>query len=217
MATPTGAPTAVPVATATPETTLTPIGDLAGLIDQETTVQGSVVWASSFSAGFKFLLDDGTGQVALLMWLNVYDDCWDAPDLMVGATVRAHGTVGEYEGELQLEAGYGGDVKVVTPGTPPPLREIGSLTVDDLTTRVTVEGTVVKVEAFSSGQRVFVADSSGSMLVLLWQNVFERVPDNARLLAAGTAVRVSGVVEEYQDTLELVPQLPYSVVVLPQP
>jgi hypothetical protein len=136
---------------------------------------------------------------------------------MVGSTVRASGTVGEYEGERQLEAGYGGDVKVLTPGTPPPLREIGSLTMDDLTTRVTVEGTVVKAEAFSSGQRVYVADSSGSIMILLWQNVYERVPENSRLLSVGTAVRVSGVVEQYKGTLEVVPQLPHSVIVLTQP
>lgn len=211
--TPAPVPTEPPPATATPEIDLTALGEIPSLLDQEVTVEATVVWAASFSAGFKFLLDDGTGRATLLMWADVYDDCWAAPELLVGATVRAHGTVGQYEGEWQLEPGYGGDVRVLSPGAPPPLRQVGSLSSADLTARVTVEGTVASVEAFSGGQRVYVDDGSGTILVLLWQNVLDRVPDGGRLLAPGTAVQVSGVVEEYEGTLELVPQLPYSVVV----
>ncbi len=214
---PTAEPTSTPAATATPEIVLAPIGDLPSLAGQEVTVQGTVVWASSFSQGFKFLLDDGTGRATLLMWLNVYDDCWDAADLRVGAIVRAHGTVDQYEGEWQVQAGYGGDVKVVSPRAAPPLRQIGTITADDVTTLVTIEGTVSQAEAFSQGQRVYVDDGTGTLMVLLWQNVFERVPDSALLLTPGTRVRVDGVVEEYRGTLELVPQVPYSVVVLSAP
>ncbi len=200
-----------PLPTATPAVVLTPLRDLPSLLDQEVTVQATIIWASSFSSGFKFLLDDGTGQATLLMWLSVYDDCWAAPDLIVGATVQASGTVGQFEGEWQVEPDFGGDVKVLSPGTPPPMREIGTITADDLTTRVTVEGTVTAAEAFSGGQRVYLQDGTGQILVLLWQNIFERIPDNGRLLTPGTTVRVSGVVEEYKGTLELVPQVPYAV------
>jgi len=129
--------------------------------------------------------------------------------------VRAHGRVGQYEGEWQIEAGYGGDVKVLSPGVPPPLRSIGTITSADLTTRVTIEGVVSRAEAFSQGQRVYVNDGTGELLVLLWQNIFERVKDGARLLTPGTRVRVDGVVQEYKGTLELVPQVPSSVMVLP--
>jgi len=79
---------------------------------------------------------------------------------------------------------------------------------------VTLEGTVDRAEAFSQGQRVYVDDGSGKILVLLWQNVFERVRDNGRLLMPGTPVRVDGIVQEYKGTLELVPQVPSSVTVL---
>ncbi|MBN1483202.1 MAG: hypothetical protein JXA37_00640 [Chloroflexia bacterium] len=210
---PTAAPTEPPPATATPAIVLAALAELPNLGGQEVTVEAAVLWAESFSHGFKFLLDDGSGRATLLMWADVYDDCWAAADLLVGATVRAQGTVGQYEGEWQIEPVYGGDVKVVAPGAPPPLRQVAALTTADLSTRVTVEGAVASVEAFSGGQRVHLDDGSGTIPVLLWQNVLERVPDAERLLAPGTAVRVSGVLEEYRGTLELVPQLPYSVIV----
>jgi len=212
---PTRFPTHTPAATATPEIVLTPLSQIPSLDGQEVTVQATIIWVSSFSKGFKFLLDDGSGRATLLLWLNVYDDCWDASKLLVGAVVRAHGRVGQYEGEWQIEAGYGGDVKVLSPGVPPPLRSIGTITNADLTTRVTIEGVVSRAEAFSQGQRVYVNDGTGELLVLLWQNIFERVKDGARLLTPGTRVRVDGVVQEYKGTLELVPQVPSSVTVLP--
>lgn len=212
---PTHPATAAPAATATPAVVLTPLSQIPTLDGQEVTVEAAIVWVSSFSRGFKFLLDDGTGRATLLLWLNVYDDCWDASKLLVGALVRAHGTVGQYQGEWQIEASYGGDVKVLSPGAPPPLRQIGSLSSADVTTRVTIEGTVSRAEAFSQGQRVYVDDGSGTLLVLLWQNVYERVKDNSRLLTPGTRVRVDGIVQEYKGTLELVPQVPSSVTVLP--
>lgn len=204
-----------PAATDTPAVVLTPLGQLPAWEGREVTVEATIAWVSSFSSGFKFLLDDGTGQATLLLWLNVYDDCWDAPKLLVGALVRAHGTVGQYQGEWEVQAGYGGDVQVLAPGAPPPLRQIGTLSGADLTTRVTIEGTVSRVEPFSQGQRLYVDDGSGTLLVLLWQNVFERVKENSRLLTPGTRVRADGIVQEYRGTLELVPQVPSSVMVLP--
>jgi len=133
---------------------------------------------------------------------------------MEGARVRVHGTVGQYEGEWQIEAGYGGDVQVLSRGTPPPTRQVAGITPADLTTRATVEGTVRQAEPFSQGQRIYVDDGTGTLLVLIWQNVFDRVRESARLVTPGTRVRVSGIVEEYKGTLELVPQLPYNVVIL---
>jgi DNA/RNA endonuclease YhcR with UshA esterase domain len=211
---PTKVPTALPAPTSTPELVLTPLSAIPDLLDQEVTVQATIIWVTSFSQGFKFLLDDGTGQATLLLWLNVYDDCWAAPDLLIGATVRASGVVGRFEGEWQIEPDFGGDVKALTSGSPPPQRQIGAITVNDLTARVTIEGTVTSAESFSSGQRIYVDDGTGTILVLLWQNIFERIPENARLLTPGTRVRVSGVIEEYKGTLEIVPRLPYSVAVL---
>lgn len=212
---PTQAVTKAPAPTATPELVLTALASLPSLEGQKVTVQATIVWMSSFSAGFKFILNDGTGQATLVMWKNVYDDCWAAPQLLVGATVQAYGEVGQYEGEWQIEPGFGSQVKALSPGALAPVRQVGSITTADLNTRATIEGTVSRAESFSSGQRVYVDDGTGSIQVLLWQNVFERIRDGALLLTPGTRVRVEGLVQEYKGTLELVPQVPYSVLVNP--
>jgi len=216
---PTPSVTPEPTATPTPAVVLTPLGQInAGRVGEEVTVEGAVVETASLSSGFKFTLDDGTGRVVLLMWHDVYDDCWDAPQINLGATVRATGEIGEYEGELQIEPGFGGDVKAVEGAaawaTP---REIGSLTGSDAGQRVMIEGRVIRVEGTQSAAKVFVGDDTGETLVLIWRNVLDRIPSNTALGVEGTRVRVVGTVDVYRSNLEVVPALPYDVVVLETP
>lgn len=215
--TPTLTPT--PAATATPVVVLTPIGEItAERSGEEVTVEGTVVGTESFSAGFKFTLEDGTGQIVLLMWHNVYDDCWDAASINLGATVRATGEIGQYEGELQIEPGFGGDVKAIEGAAAwATLREIGSLSGADEGQRVMIEGEVVRVEGLSSAVKVFVGDETGEVMVFIWRNVLDRIPNNTALGTEGSRVRVVGTVEVYRSNLEVVPTLPYDVVVLEMP
>ncbi|MBC7226479.1 MAG: hypothetical protein H5T61_04520 [Thermoflexales bacterium] len=200
-------PTPVPVV-------ITPIGRLAEHLGQEVTVEGQVVSTASFSKGFKFTLDDGTGRVVLLMWLNVYDDCRDAHKINLGARVRATGTVGTYENELQIVPDWGRQVRALQAAAPSaPARPIASLTAADEGQRVMIEGTVARIEKGESNVRLFVTDGSGEILVLLWPNIYERVPNREQLDAPGTAVQVVGTVQIYKGTLEVIPALPYDVVV----
>jgi len=219
----------LPSATASPTTTLpspsapvstlltatVPIAEVhAGRIGQEVTVIGQVMEAASFAQGFKFTLDDGTGRIVLLLWHNLYDACPDAPGLNVGATVRAAGEIGQYEEELQLQPASGGDVQVETPSAyPAPERKIGSIG-DHVGQRITLAGQVLRFEETDSGIRLFVGDASGEALVFIWPNVLERIPGNEALAVPGTTVRVTGVVQEYRGTPELVPALPYDVEVI---
>ena len=214
--TPPHADTPTPEQTPTPVVELTPIEAITtGRSGEEVTVEGTVVGAASFSAGFKFTLDDGTGQIVLLMWHEVYDDCWDAANINLGAKVQATGKVGQYEGELQIEPGFGGDVRAIEGAaawaTP---REIGSLTGDDEGQRVMIEGEVIRVEGLSSAVKVFVSDGTGETLVFVWRSVLDRIADNTALGTPGSRVRVVGTVEVYKGNLEVVPALPNDVVVL---
>jgi DNA/RNA endonuclease YhcR with UshA esterase domain len=229
---PTGTPTpaATPAPTDTPRPTVTPAPertpeptvDLTGIgtitadrIGQWVTVEGRVIGTASFSAGFRFVLDDGTGQIVLLMWHNVYDECWDAADINLGATVQARGEIGQYEGELQVQPSFGGDVKTIDGATAwTARREIGSISAGDEGQRVTVEGTVARVEGFSSAVQVFVSDDSDEILVFIWRDVLDRIADNTGLGTIGSRVRVAGTVTVYRGTLEVVPVLPYDVAVL---
>jgi len=211
--------TPTPAATPTPEVTLTPIGQItAERVGEEVTVEGTVVDAESFSAGFKFTLRDNTGEIALLMWHNVYDDCWDAAEINLGATVRASGEIGQYEQELQIEPSFGGDVKAIEGAYAwAPSREIGSLSEADEGQRVMIEGQVVRTEGLSSAVKVFVGDETGVVMVFIWRTILDRIPENTGLGTEGTQARIVGTVKVYNNMLEVAPTLPYDVVVLRGP
>ncbi|MCX7855073.1 MAG: OB-fold nucleic acid binding domain-containing protein [Anaerolineae bacterium] len=174
------------------------------------TVEGAIVGAESFQNGFRLTLDDGTGQVVLLLWLRVYDELPDPVGLREGARVRVTGELEEYRGQREVVPARGADVVIIRPAEIPPRREIASITRADLGATVTVEGTVTRSEPFSQGYRVWVDDGSGEILVLLWGNIYERVAGRERL-SPGAQVQVTGIVEEYRGTLELVPPLPGDV------
>ncbi|MGD2147319.1 MAG: hypothetical protein PVH41_11555 [Anaerolineae bacterium] len=190
----------------------------ADLIGEELTVEGTVVGAASFSQGFKLTLDDGSGRIVLLMWHNVFDDCWDRPKLNLGAAVRAGGEVTEYEGQLQIEPHFGGEVKAIAgPGPEPARRDIGSISGDDAGERVTIEGEVQRTEGLSSAVKVFVKDETGEILVLVWRNVLDRIDGNTALGTPGSRVRVVGTAQVYRSNLEVVPALPTDVTVVSVP
>jgi len=214
----TSSPTPEPSPTPAPPTPtpipIVPIGRLPERMGEEVTIEGRVIATASFSKGFKFTLDDGTGQVVLLMWLNVYDDCWDARKINLGARVRATGTVQTYEGQLQIAPQWGRQVKALQPAAPSaPARQIASITAADQGQRVMIEGTVTRIEKGESNVRLFVNDGSGEMLVLLWPNIYDRIPNRERLDTPGTPVQVVGEVKIYKGTLEVIPVLPHDVVV----
>jgi DNA/RNA endonuclease YhcR with UshA esterase domain len=214
---------ATPEVTPTPTIDLTSIGSItADRVGEQVTVEGRVVDAASFSEGFKFTLDDGGGQIVLLMWHSVYDDCWDAAEINRGATVRASGEVSQYEGQLQVEPHFGGDVKAIEGAVAQaPRREIGSISGADEGQRAMIEGEVVRTEGLASAVKVFLKDlgpeAQGEIVVFIWRNVLDRIANNAGLGTPGSRVRVVGTVQVYRSNLEVVPALPNDVTVLEMP
>ena len=132
--------------------------------------------------------------------------------------MQATGTIGQYEGELQIEPGFGGNVRAIEGATAwATPRDIGSLTGDDEGQRVMIEAEVIRVEGLSSAVKVFVSDGTGETLVFVWRNVLDRIADNTALGTPGSRVRVAGTVEVYKGNLEVVPALPNDVIVLEMP
>lgn len=201
------------------ETTIpqSPIRDLTSdQLGETVLVEGEIIDATCFSRGFKYTLDDGTGQVVLVLWLSTYDELADPLKLNVGASVRATGEVAEYEEELQLIPNHAAEVVLLAPGTPGiPAREIGSLKVDDVGSWVTVEGAITQLEALSGGHRFRLGDGTGEIAIFLWQSVHERMPEREDL-KVGAWVRVTGLVEAYRGSLEVIPQLPHQITFVEQ-
>ena len=177
-------------------------------------IKGQIIATASFSKGFKFTVDDGTGQLVLLLWHPIYDESAAAPQLNLGATVRVTGRIGSYEGELQIEPYEGSDVQVLSGGYQAAAVNAGAVG-ERLGERVTVTGQVSRVEGAGKAVKVYVADESGEVLVFIWNNILERIPNaNPALGTVGSRVRVTGEVTEYKGTLEIVPTLPYDVEIL---
>ncbi|MBN1933478.1 MAG: OB-fold nucleic acid binding domain-containing protein, partial [Anaerolineae bacterium] len=99
---------------ATPQpVTITRLADLsAANVGQTVTVQGEIVEVVPFSSGIKYLLDDGSARVTLLLWQNVYDLVAVKDQLVVGAVVQATGKVNEYRGAIEIVPALGGDVAI---------------------------------------------------------------------------------------------------------
>jgi DNA/RNA endonuclease YhcR with UshA esterase domain len=103
------------VARATPpEAPDTHIGELGvGDVGRRVTVEATIISVDIFSAGVKFKVDDGSGQITLLLWQDVHDAVSGSEGLVVEARIRATGKVDEYRGELELVPGMGTDVVVI--------------------------------------------------------------------------------------------------------
>ena len=85
-----------------------------GHVGERITVEGRVVEVRPFSQGIKYLLDDGSGRLTLLLWQSVLDDLPRRECMALGSLVRATGKVSAYQGALELAPGIGRDV-ICTP------------------------------------------------------------------------------------------------------
>jgi DNA/RNA endonuclease YhcR with UshA esterase domain len=191
-----------------------PIGELTTAdVGRWVTLCGVLSPPHPFSAGVKFTLDDGTGQIVLLMWQDIYENVPEG--LGTGAHVIATGQVAEYQGELELTNLNAGKIQVTSPGepvipTPSPSSEAERRAINDITPAdigqvLTLMGTLGEPETFSKGIKFPLDDTSGNITLLLWQNVYDAIPDADRLIA-GARVEVEGHIDEYQGHLEIIPE-----------
>ena len=217
--TPTSEPTEVPAVTDTPEPTETPavavnVVPLSAVnqdtVGQTVTVRGKIVDTASFSAGFKFLLDDGTGRMQLTLFDGTYKFVPSRAGLNLGADVQVTAEVNEFQGVQELQPNSGRDVQIITPGSSAgvPVTKINQLGKPG--ELVAIEGTITDVKGFSSGANVFVDDGTGNIRVTLFDNVLAYVPQDR--LVSGAAVRVYGKVGAFGGALQIVPALGYDVI-----
>ncbi len=224
-ATPTPTPTSTPETPATPVATNTPTpteppapaADVIPLnaithdqVGRTVTVRGKVIETSSFSAGFKFLLDDGSARVPLTLFDSTYKFVPNRSGLNLGAEVQVTAEVTEFQGVQELQPKSGRDVQIVTAGSSAgvPVRKINQLGKPG--ELVAIEGAITDVKGFSSGANVFVDDGTGNVRVTLFNNVLDYLPRDR--LVPGAAVRVYGKVGAFGGALQIVPALGYDVI-----
>ncbi len=170
---------------------------------QVVRVTGEVMAMEGFKGGLKAILDDGTGQVVLLLWDSVYNALPNPPDLDVGARLETLGEVKVYQGELEIVPARAQDVTLLAAAPQLPLRNIGDLTNADAGQVVRLRGVLGAPRGFSAGVKVPLDDGSGRITVLLWSNLATALP---KMPEEGQRVEVVGVLSVYNDALEMTPR-----------
>ena len=223
-ATPAASATPRPTATRSANVTATPkptvastaktvsIGELTtGSVGQIVALRAKVVESASFSAGFKYLVDDGTGRMWLTLFESNYKFVTDRAGLNLGADLAIEAEVAEYQGVLELQPNSGRNVVILVPGTSAnvPLTTVNQLKKPGQL--VAIEGRITDVKTFSAGLNVFVDDGTGNVRVTLFTNVLVYVPNRAGLVV-GANVRAVGKTDFY-GSMQVVPALGYDMTV----
>lgn len=92
----------------------------------------------------------------------------------------------------------------VARGAEPVVTPMGQLTPADKGRVVTVQGSVVGADSFSSGFKLTVNDGTGQLVALIWAGDFDHVYNSYRL-NVGAVVKVMGKVDVYNGAIEVVP------------
>lgn len=166
-------------------------------------LRGRVVLMEGFKGGMKAMLDDGTAQIMLVLWDNVYTALEDPFAVDVGAEVEVKGEIGVYEGELQIVPEGPADIVIAVPAPEIPWIAVGDLQTQDAGRVVRLRGVLGTSEGFSAGAKAPLDDGTGSITVLLWTNILTALDPPP---AAGMQVEVIGAIQEYRGELEILPR-----------
>ncbi|MCL4506559.1 MAG: hypothetical protein M1434_06210 [Chloroflexi bacterium] len=82
---------------------------------------------------------------------------------------------------------------------------LAQITAADEGRRVTVQGTVVGDDNFSSGFRLYLNDSTAQVTLLIWMEDWDHIRDNYHV-NVGAIVSATGVVDVYNGRIEVVPE-----------
>jgi len=192
---------------APPETAAVPVTTLSAVTPDAAgswlRLQGRVVAMEGFNGGMKATLDDGTAQIVLVLWNDVYTALENPLALDVGAEVVVEGEIDVYAEELQIVPQDVADITIVTPAPEIPWVAVGDLRTFDAGRVVRLRGVLGAPEGFSAGAKAPLDDGSGVITVLLWTNILTSLDPPP---TAGMQVEVSGVIQEYRGELEIVPR-----------
>jgi DNA/RNA endonuclease YhcR with UshA esterase domain len=89
----------------------------------------------------------------------------------------------------------------------PPLVKVSELTYDDVGLRVTVKGEVISKKAHKDGH-VFlkIADDTGKLSIAIFNSLAENLKEKETCLQEGKEIEVTGEVEEFRGSLEVIPR-----------
>jgi DNA/RNA endonuclease YhcR with UshA esterase domain len=184
------------------------LGALApGDVGRLYAVEGTISRVEAFSAGVKCLLDDASDTATLLLWQDLYDALPQRDALIAGAAVRVVGEVSEYQGEMEIVPELPSDVALLAPAEPlAASQRVAQIAPADVGRTVLVKGILTSLAPFSAGVKGTLDDGTGTITLLLWQDVYDGLADPATL-SAGARLSVRGEIDQYLGEMEVVPQV----------
>jgi DNA/RNA endonuclease YhcR with UshA esterase domain len=124
-------------------------------------------------------------------------------DLFPGSQVQVSGEIDEYEGDLEIVPQAGEDVVLLARGDRAPIeaRATGDIGPPDEGRVFVVEGTVTRTEG-DGWLRMWLDDGTGEILVFVPTRTVAYLPQG---VGAGVRLRVTGEVDVYKGTVEIIP------------
>lgn len=124
-------------------------------------------------------------------------------DLFPGSLVQVRGEIDEYEGEMEIVPRAGGDVVLLARGERAPIEEraTGNVGPPDEGRVFVVEGAVTRTEG-DGWLKLWLDDGSGETLVFVPTRSVPYLPAG---IGNGVRLRVTGEVDVYKGTVEIIP------------
>lgn len=174
-------------------------------------------------------LRDENGEITVAVDESVEAMTGALPALSAGQEITAVGAVGLYRTTPQIVPADVADLQVSplisqaatevdqieAAGTPEPvpLVVLSKITEDDLGRTVRTAGRVTMLEGLAGGVKISLDDGTAQRVLLLWEDVYEAFADPSAL-DVGAQVAVTGTVQVYRGTVEVIPRSAGEVVIV---
>ncbi len=181
---------------------------------ERVVMQGEITELRSPYEGLTLItLADGTGETTVAVDETAIALGGPLPTLTVGSGMVVTGTVTLYHDRPQLAVATTADLRLLPAPPEAAVARLPIAEVDASSGRVRLRGEVVALEGFRGGLRGTLADESGTISLVLWENLFEALPDPTAF-DVGALVEVEGSVKRYNGALEIVPDRASAITIL---
>ena len=205
---------------------MTSIADLnRGMLGQRVLIQGTITKERRFTKGSSLTVADATGSIDVIVWNTVRKRFGKRGKILaLGKTISVRGKLGEYRGKLQITIDFPTDITeekgrpahlpptVASPSTGGEKTDIGGVRAAMRGKTVEIAGTVESLTEFSKGKKLMLSDGTGSVEVLIWNSLYDRMAGAEELIREGARLRVRGRVDVYRGTTQVIPRSPDGVV-----
>ncbi|MEA3310419.1 MAG: hypothetical protein U9Q70_13055 [Chloroflexota bacterium] len=153
-------------------------------------------------------VDDSSGELSVAVDETLTALTGALPEIVEGQGIVVTGTVTLYRDNPQLTPSTVRDIALsATPVTEVKVAaasQLSALSAEDAGGWFRVTGQVVALSGFQGGVKATVDDGTAQILLLLWQKVYDELPQPTAL-DVGAELEVTGELQAYEGELELIP------------